>query len=44
MTFGFLASRLLLEQLSGSPSDDHELFAFGRARRARVTPAARAAR
>jgi glycine/D-amino acid oxidase-like deaminating enzyme len=33
MTFGFLASRLLLEQLSGSPSDDHELFAFGRTRR-----------
>jgi glycine/D-amino acid oxidase-like deaminating enzyme len=36
MTFGFLASRLLLEQLSGSPSDDHELFAFGRTRRARL--------
>ena len=29
MTFGFLASRLLIEQLSGSPSEDHELFAFG---------------
>jgi len=36
MTFGFLASRLLMEQLSGSLSEDHELFAFGRARRARV--------
>jgi glycine/D-amino acid oxidase-like deaminating enzyme len=36
ITFAFLASRLLLEQLSGSPSDDHELFAFGRARKARV--------
>lgn len=36
MTFGFLASRLLMEQLSGSPSEDHELFAFGRTRRARL--------
>lgn len=27
----------LLEQLSGSPSDDRELFAFGRSRRARLT-------
>lgn len=32
MTFGFLASRLLLERLSGSVSPDHELFAFGRNR------------
>ena len=37
MTFGFLASRLLMEQLSGSLSEDHELFAFGRTRRARQT-------
>lgn len=36
MTFGFLASRLLMEQLSGSPSEDHALFGFGRARRARL--------
>lgn len=44
MTFGFLASRLLMEQLSGSPSEDHELFAFGRTRRAGVRAATRAAR
>ena len=36
MTFGFLASRLLMERLSGSLSEDHQLFAFGRTRRARV--------
>ena len=36
MTFGFLASRLLMERLSGSLSEDHELFAFSRTRRARV--------
>ena len=33
MTFGFLASRLLLEQYQGVRSRDHDLFAFGRTRR-----------
>jgi glycine/D-amino acid oxidase-like deaminating enzyme len=33
MTFGFLASRLLLEQYQGVRSGDHDLFAFGRTRR-----------
>ena len=32
MTFGFLASKLLLEQYQGVRSADHELFAFGRTR------------
>jgi glycine/D-amino acid oxidase-like deaminating enzyme len=32
MTFGFLASKLLLERLNGLPSRDQDLFAFGRAR------------
>jgi glycine/D-amino acid oxidase-like deaminating enzyme len=32
MTFGFLASRLLLEQWQGVDSPDHALFAFGRHR------------
>jgi glycine/D-amino acid oxidase-like deaminating enzyme len=32
MTFGFLASRLLLEQWQGLESSDHALFAFGRHR------------
>ena len=35
MTFGFLASRLLLERVQGAESADHALFAFGRYRRAR---------
>ena len=35
MTFGFLASRLLLERVQGVRSADHALFAFGRYRRAR---------
>jgi glycine/D-amino acid oxidase-like deaminating enzyme len=34
MTFGFLAARLLLEQVQGIDSSDHALFAFGRHRRA----------
>jgi glycine/D-amino acid oxidase-like deaminating enzyme len=36
MTFGFLASRLLLELVEGRPSADHELFAFGRLRERRA--------
>jgi len=32
MTFGFLASKLLLEQYRGICSTDHDLFAFGRPR------------
>jgi glycine/D-amino acid oxidase-like deaminating enzyme len=32
MTFGFLASRFLLERLSGSVSPDHDLFGFSRKR------------
>ena len=35
MTFGFLASRLLLERVQGIESADHALFAFGRYRGAR---------
>jgi len=30
MTFGLLASRLLLEWYRGDRSDDHALFAFSR--------------
>jgi glycine/D-amino acid oxidase-like deaminating enzyme len=30
MTFGFLASRLLLEWYLGNRSSDHDLFAFSR--------------
>ena len=32
MTFGFLASRLLLEWYLGKQTADHDLFAFGRLR------------
>jgi glycine/D-amino acid oxidase-like deaminating enzyme len=35
MTFAFLAARLIAERVSGEATDDHELFAFGRASRAR---------